>query len=329
MTASVAPRGKTPVRVLLASVIVALVVAGGLWWRMTRRAPEPPPVTPNQLRTKLVDQVATEQVSDLLDKLVEEYDDVAHASTGSNLGFEYGPETYAYACAVVPKLVRVRRLIQECKGDPARTVSKMQFMLPAACSGYQQAYEAWDKQSLERMRLEVSNTDPFPERDDAFRRLLEAQVSVYLLAEFRSYNSLPVLARVFEQKPRTPVSRLFVFYSMHRLARGHPREGLSPQASAALDAYFEATSQLPSPREVSVPAWNAAVDETDFRLTIAKEDIGLSRQPQVRLHEYPGQLRRYEDPFKILGDEGGRKALAPEVFEWYGKLKAFVDCAYP
>jgi hypothetical protein len=130
---------------------------------------------------------------------------------------------------------------------------------------------------------------------------------------------------VYTTKGRLPVSRLFLYYAMHLLVTRHPREGLSAQAAKALDEYLAASRNLAPPREEEVPGWNAAFEESDWRIRMKdrlpkQERISLEHEPKLRIALYPESLDEMEN-------WGG--TLPPEVVGLYQKLRAFLDLAYP
>ncbi len=315
------------------SLLLLLIALIHLVWFLSRPSasdgdPSPPQqsVAPLAIRTRLVQQVAADDPEQLLDRLTEKYDDIALASISAPFGYQ--ATTYAYAQAVVPKLTRVRRMIQEHQHGHRFSIEKIESLLAGAVKGYGAVYDRVCRLQRERGERNVPSTAPFPEWDDWTRRQVNAQVSVYLLAEFKSYGSLPLLARVYSQQELSPVSRLFVFYAMHVLAWQHPKDGLSQEAVDALNVYLRRTAKVvPSPALVSVPAWKAPVTETDFRATVVGEDVGLDGVEKVELHEYPESLNQYEDP--LLTTKENNFGLAPEVLQWSAQLQQFVRLAHP
>src|SRR5262249_53075721 len=143
-------------------------------------------------------------------------------------------------------------------------------MLHDAVQDYDRFYDEYDKENFANTQNpEKAPIDP-PRQKEYYRRTVNANVATYLLAEFRCFESLPVMAKVFARPgKRSPVSRLFVFFGRHPRAWEPPRRGLTNKPAAALDDYLAATRKpIPPPVEVSLPAWNAALDEGDFRVMI-------------------------------------------------------------
>ena len=147
-----------------------------------------------------------------------------------------------------------------------------------------------------------------------------APAATYLLAELSVHDALPMMGEIYAMKEHIPVNRLFLLYAMHRLATTHPRQGLSPDAATALDAYLMLAKGLSAAEVARVPSWCAAVEETDFRNTILHEDIGLDKQPMIEVAVYPElpNSRRY-----------GELKLAPEADLLFAKLQSFIKSAYP
>ena len=316
---------------LVGTVAFVLFVNRGHDAKADAKAKEKELPPPLRMRKQLVDQVAAEPVDSLLDNLTSHLDDIASAEIGANLSMGDGqPGCYLYGCVVVPRLVRVRRLLQEVPRQDRKTLRpKLEKMLTDAVHDYFRFYKEYDKEHFQRcMKPEEAPFNP-PKQMEYFRRTVNANVSTYLLAEFKCFESLPVMSRTFErQSPRFPISRLFVYYSMHVLALEHPRDGLSPEALIALDAYLAATrDKIPSPIVMSRPAWNATIDEGDFRVTILGQTNLTKKVPQIRVREYPGKFSQLENTGEIVGrsDHG----LSREVFVWHGLLSEFIALAYP
>jgi hypothetical protein len=236
----------------------------------------------------------------------------------------------------VPRLARVRRIIQEW---PAKLRLDMKGRLCRslldAVAGYEPLCRTIHRLQIERHEKGQGQDVPFPEFHEAVRREVVAPVSVYLLAEFGFADALPALSKCFEpQRDHTAVSPLFVFYAMHLLVTEHPEAALSAAAKAARQKYLKLTrDKVPSPRGVRRAAWDAAVDETDVRVAIAKRQELLKHQPQVQLREYPGEFAVYEDHWRFLRQSPGamryRGTVAESVHEWYAEMQRFVTLAYP
>lgn len=52
---------------------------------------------------------------------------------------------------------------------------------------------------------------------------------------------------------------------------------------------------MPLPDETKVTAWNASLEDTDFRAKVVGQDIGLEEQPQTVLRIYPSAVQAYEE----------------------------------
>ncbi len=322
------------------ALVTLVAIVGVSWLLFIRREdgqedpyppnPVQPATAPNELRTVIVNQVAAESPEVLLDKLLDGYEDLAYAVTGAGLGWESMPGYYSYACAVTTNLTRVRRILSEFRDRIPKPTPKLRAMLAQATERYEKAYKIYNEKSVERMQQEVRPLE-FPERDEKNRYSINAHVATYLLAEFEDYAALPVLAKAFEYQGRAPVSRVYTFYSMHRLVVAHPTTALTPDARKARDAYLTATRDvIPPPVEVELPAWDAKVDETDFRSTILGQDIGLKRVAKIRIHQYPRAFGKYEDWKHGAPHEWGLPdGYTLEVRGWYTSMRRFITMAYP
>lgn len=333
--------GKTQMFVCLFGLFVWTVA--GLIWRhnadsqsrvrpATQKRPvalKKAPSVPNDFRSRIVGEIARNSPDELLDKLLENYNDVAWASTGPGHSLSTNLGTYGWACLSITKMARVRRIIQEFGAKPATVIPKLESMLSNAANGYAECYEKFDTEGRRRIINDESQVKPFPLRDEYFRREVNAQVATYLLSEFHSFDSLPLMNRVYEQPGHLPVPRLYLFYAMHVLLLEYPIASLNDASRAARDVYLASTNQdVPRPVTVSVPAWNATVDDGDIRASILKQDIGLGQMPQIRLREYPFALSEYDDFWGLKVTDGYKMNLAPKVHEWHKLMKRFFETQY-
>jgi hypothetical protein len=302
-------------RLIWGTLVLVLLLAGvALLWRWKQPAHSQPPAQPLEFREKLVKRLAPESVAETINNLPD-FQDVGWVS-GSFPNGPGGDGTYQNACNLTPRLNRVRKLLEQGRKHPDVVIPLLEQHLDAAAQGLRQAEIAINEESFRTGDWGRSKPAEYD------RKLTISMSAVYLLAELKSYRSLPLMARIYERKEeRLPVSRVFLWYAMHTLALDHPREGLSPEALKVLDAYLEATlKDVPPPRLVSVSAWNAALEESDVRVVVGKQDIGLDQQPKIQLHEYPGSLRK--DEFFIAKPSA-------RVERWFQQLKGFVVLAYP
>ena len=132
------------------------------------------------------------------------------------------------------------------------------------------------------------------------------------------------MSRIYGAKTVIPVSRVFLFYAMHVLAMSHPTDKLSKEPLEALRAYLELAKDIPPGDLVMVPAWNAKYDETDFRITVLKQDIGLDKQPHLQVRFYPAQLEGIQEGIRGELSEEGHRRLDP----LFDKLSRFITAAY-
>jgi hypothetical protein len=295
-----------------------LLVGGGVWRWANTAPPGPPSAAPLEGRTALVKRLAPETLEQTLDNLPD-FEDVAWVQGAFPSGVD-GPGTYDYDFKIIPQLNRVRRLLAEGREQPVVVIPLLETRLGDSVKGYEKAYNAY----IEEFNRHNKENKAWPiDSPTAYhRKATTAPACVYLLAELKSYRSLPLLAKIYQRKEMLPVSRVFLWYAMHTLALDHPRVGLTAEAAKALDDYLAATKKkVPPPKLVSVSAWNAALEETDFRAAIAGQNIGLDKQPQIQLHHYPYQLAQLENIPPWIA--------TPQVNAWSAKLKRFIDLAYP
>jgi hypothetical protein len=117
---------------------------------------------------------------------------------------------------------------------------------------------------------------------------------------------------------------------MHLLASQQPRDRLAPTAVKALDEYQTAVdNQIPAPEVAPVAAWNASVDDTDFRRTVLRRPAP-ENTPTLDVRFYPRSFAEYESLiYKPAKPRIYKEGMAIEVYEWLAKLKQFVAVAYP
>jgi hypothetical protein len=264
-------------------------------------------------REKLVRELAKEDIRTTVESLPD-FQDVMWVY-GS---FPDGPGitgSYLYGRNLSPRVNRVRKLLHMAESSRDELVPLIESKIDAYACNLQAAKE-------ELARLHPDGV--VKQAGEYHKKIWYTTFGVYLLAELRSYRSLPLLAKVYLREPGEllPVSRTFLWYAMHLLVLEHPRENLSSQAKQALDAYLQETREVPLPRTLEVTAWNAAVEESDPRVVVGKIDIGVARQPQIKVREYPYKIVDLEDG--IVGvhmTNTGKK--------YFASMKKFIDLAYP
>ena len=238
----------------------------------------------------------------------------------------YISDSYDFLFIFIPRLARVRKILEDTPNspNPHEVTSELMMKLQYSTHGYAEVLLAFQEAMLKN-RESVRTSTPH----DWQRRQVYSAAAVYLLSELRAYDALPLMSKVYHSEEKLPLSRLFVFYAMHLLAVDHPRTDLSPQAQKALDAYLQASADLPKPVIQSMATSKAAYDETDVRVSIMRQNL-LKNQPKLQMRIYPAELRTYEkaswgtpqvDPHWL--------AVDPKIDNLANLLKTFIDAAYP
>ncbi len=229
-----------------------------------------------------------------------------------------GTESYAYCRQFVYKLNRVRKILAEAaENDSPKITAKLKVILEACVVNYEEAYAKFDDE-INNAKGGVTLSEP----NEYYRCATTAPSCVYLLGEFRAYDALPILSRIYSRKGRVPVPRVFLYYAMHLLVAEHPREKLSEESARALDEYLEAAKLIPNPMAAKFSAWNAKYEESDFRLALVPEsNIDLTKEPSLTLRIYPGKLDEMETTL--------RGTQSDEVDRLFEKLRMFVRSTYP
>jgi len=273
-------------------------------------------------RAELLETLSKETTFDSIENLPN-FDDtrVLHTIT---LAKSY--DSYNFLSRFIPKLNRVRKILVETAGDPNKDdiIAVLKQKLEYSTEGYTEVLLEFRKAML-KDRSVTRTSEPL----EWERRQTYAAAATYLLSELRAYKALPLMSKVYHHKEKLPVSRLFVFYAMHLLAKEHPRTGLSPQAEKALDEYLEAAKEIPEPYVFSVPTYKAAYHDSDFRVTIIGQDL-LKNQLKMQIRQYPWSLEKLEkESWGTPTIDPHWLAVDPKIDKLANKLKAFIQAAYP
>jgi hypothetical protein len=324
-------------------VLAALLtnVALALWFLLASAKTSTPVQEPQQptkeinrdpilFKKRIQEQLAKETVEQSIKNLPAFDDTVPNlASLGNNM-IDGAPHTYAFAKRYYPGLNRVRKILEESRSKPDRVVRILKEKLEHATDDYKQILLEDQKEMNSRNPIVNTRWSEFE------KRRIYLSSSVYLLSQFGTYEALPLMAKLFIAQEDVPklfadqseavinhivangmlVNRLFLFYVMHRLVKNYPRDKLSPQALKRLDEYLEASKDIPDYPQVSVPSWRAAYEAWDYRITILRKDLGMDKQPHIRVHQFPAQIPYLED------FEGKPR---PQVYNWFAKMKPFIE----
>jgi hypothetical protein len=177
--------------------------------------------------------------------------------------------------------------------------------------------DLWLARMTEAVRSPGMEFYDAPPRDE--RASVNGCCAAYLLGELRRYESLPTMLAVYRGQEPLPVPRVLLFSVMHELAMSHPEEGLSAEALQALHDYRAVAADLPRAERISVPAWNADKNESDFRSMLLRQEIGLRNEPTVSLTAYPRSMSKFENI-------GGRSK--PELEKYVHSIQRFIRAAY-
>lgn len=322
---------QSPRRWVWLTVFIVLVAVNiPIAIHLLKKEPPPlPPVTtkpavaPLEARTRLVDTLVQETMLVSLENLAN-FDDTVWVSGSMSMDGEWMPPcSFRYERRYIPRLNRVRKILQQARDEPQQPVLiHLKDQLRKSAEGFENLFWARGAR-LDELAKEGRGLD-LDEPDEYYRRGIVAPAATYILTELKCFDALPIMADIFEQKGHVPVSRLTLFYAMHLLARDFPRDKLGPAASDSLIEYLNATRDLPQPYETKVTAWNASLEDTDFRAKVVGQDIGLEEQPQTVLRIYPSAIETYEE----MDEFSWFQPTAP-VKDHFVKLRRFISLAYP
>ena len=327
-------------------VLVAVFANGALaLWFLLPTAKTSPPVEkqreqpakelnrePILFKKQIQAALAKETVEQSIEHLPDFDDTVPNmVSLGNTMFPEYG---YDYAIYYFSGLNRVRKILEEGSDNLGRVTPILKGKLAHAMDDYKRITKEYWKR-VNSGPLVSSDWDEFQ------KRRINTSCAVYLLAQFGANDALPLMAKLFIDQGdtaklfakgdlpfdnfhpdmNTVVNRLFLFCAMHHLMHNHPRDKLSPQALKRLDEYLEASKEIPAFDEVSVPSWRATYEAWDYRITILGNDLGMDKQPHIRVHRFPANMRFQEGYLSGIP--------SPKVKKWFAKMKLFLDEAYP
>jgi hypothetical protein len=280
------------------------------------------PVKIRKHRAELLETLSKESTLESIDNLPN-FDDTRIKYTIPD-ALPY--DSYEFMIQLIPMLSRIRKILEETEGNP-----NQEQIIAAMIQKLEYSIDSYGKVVLEHQKAMLAaggsmrHTKPPEHR----KRQTYSAATIYLFSELRAYKALPLLSKVYHYETKIPISRLYVFYSMHLLAMDHPRTGLSPQSETALDAYLEAASDLPKPYIYSFPTSKSAYHETDPRIWMKQQDI-LKNQPKKQLRIYPPSLAEFEkESWGTPQTDPHWLAVDPKIDELSKKLKVFVDATYP
>jgi hypothetical protein len=300
-------------RIAALGLAACAALAAAAWYFSPR--PDDP-LGPLPYRTKLVKELKQEAIEQVIGNLAN-FDDVYWVDIhGAGT-----PKSYVRLYHVIPSLNRVRRLLDHARANPGHGLE------PVLMGELKARVDGHDKALKDRAKAYKETKGDFilTEPDDYEKTVTVGAASFYLLGEFKAYQALPLMADAFVQKK--PVSQLFMFYAMHRLATTHPTEGLPADAIKALVDYRDKARFIPDPDVKIVPAWDASYEERDFRVQILKKDLSERYERTQSIVYYPAALNKYEGYFRETNAKGDY--LAPAIRDLFPFLKAFIDKAYP
>jgi hypothetical protein len=299
-------RSRTAIVTVICALLVVLALTSLFW---SSRQPSVPPL---EYRQDLVAALEKERAVETMDKLGD-FDDVGWVS-GSFPQLVPPKRSLGHNILLIPRLNRVRKLLEMGRAQPDMLVPLLEERFEKSSLGFKQAEAAFWKEHPDGGTWKPT---------EYHRKAIESPATAYLLCELRAFRSLPVMLKVFlSPEKELSLNRVYLWYIMHLLVIEHPREGLSKDALAVLDAYKAETSLVvPLPTSVRVTAWNAPLEESDPRLKLSGQGVPKN-QPTMEVREYPHTLGTdFHD--RMTWD---LNAKGKELFQ---KMKKFIDLAYP
>ena len=207
----------------------------------------------------------------------------------------FSPGYYQADLRILSGMTAVRKLLEDARARPDATALMLQGRLDTLAK----QLPAAQAEFLTTMSERPGGTS-LAELPAVQKYRLQTAVAVYLLAETRSAQALPTLARLSRQGTyrvdnpdlagSCPASRKLLLYGMHRLIESYPDTSLGHAARQARDEYLAEAGRcnVPAPTIVKVPTWRARYDEHDYRWRLPGMLEGSpSDQPLIDMPVYP------------------------------------------
>ena len=238
-----------------------------------------------------------------------------------------------YHSWVVPRVTRVRRLLEEGRAHPEEVVPVLRDVLGQAIDGWR---AAWSEHAR-RLREEGSYTS---EDTDIYEQCKwRVRACTYLLAELDDYASLPLLARAYTLHKREmgpegiPVGQMGpcapgnLLPMMHKLISQYPEGRLSGEARGLRNRYMEAARDVMFDvpyAPIRVLKWSALYAEADPRLVVFDpEGRSIASEPTTTMTVYPAKFKDGEWISDVMGVTSDR------AVSLYNGMVLFINAAYP
>ena len=202
------------------------------------------------------------------------------------------PGAYSYDSMCLSSSSEIRGLLAEARTEPAKITAFLRKQMaeitakfPAAIaksSQFKNTYLAGSQEHKDRIAIE--------------RYKFRGAVALYLLADIKDFESLPMMAshlpaegESFEHYSRVLVNPKWALYSMHRLISQMPTEGLSTEAQDSRDEYL----RLAEKKGILEPIIRARLIWMTHYYEPASPrqlDVEPNVVPTIDMADYPHQL---------------------------------------
>jgi hypothetical protein len=282
----------------VAGLLVAIVLINVVVFVARRNAPGDLPesiaVAPLELRTRLVNTLRSESLSTSVDRLPQ-FDDTVWVMGSIEPDTALSQRSYRYQSQFVPRLNRVRKIVEQTSGPEAGAAelsSSLLLRFGGAMDKFGDVLIAKNQQITASPHGVICR-----EPDDYWSRVVYAPAAAYLLSELKVTAALPRLSQALQQPGPLPVNRVFLFFAAHQLVKNCHRDTLSADAASLLDQYLASTGSVPAAQQVEQYAWDAAFEDNDCRFVM------LHRQPddsddlrRLPATFYPSALAAWDAP---------------------------------
>ncbi len=220
---------------------------------------------------------------------------------------------YSFDSRALFRSLEIRKLLAEARAAPAERAAFLRKQMAEMAAKFPAARAKF------RARKDTILLTDFNEMMPLQRYRYKGAAALYLLAEVKDFESLPMMASNLpaEGEPfddsfsKAMVSPKWTIYSMHRLISQMPTEGLSGEARESRDAYLRLAGKkgLTEPVVRTVPSWQARYHSTPED---QPEDFNPADVPMIDMAVYPDRSSLTDSDLEALSSA----------------MKAFVSLAF-
>lgn len=235
-----------------------------------------------------------------------------------------------YHSWVVPRVTRVRRLLEEGRAHPEEVVPVLREVLERSIEGWPAAWSEHARHLREEGSYKLADTDAY------MQCKWRVRACTYLLTELDDCDSLPLLARAYRLHKRQKVPKGItagqmgpcapgnLLPMMHKLISQYPEAGLSAEAGALRRRYIEKARDVMFDvpyAPIRVLRWSALYEESDPRLVVFDpKGKSIASEPTTTMTVYLWRSGPINDAMGYISQ--AHTSL-------YDAMVPFINAAYP